>query len=215
MENYSELENLGDGIYCIEGEWENTRFKRRMTVVQLSSGDLAIHSAIRLRDADYAWIDRLGRVKYIIIPNDFHGSEASHYQVRYPEAVLISGAEMPTVLEAELSCLELKGTRFFKERVFFHPRSKTLIVTDLVFNLQMDVYGGEKWFFKLNKIYKRFGPSRIFRYLLTKNVLDVGSSLTELLKWPIERVVMSHGTPLLKGGHLALEQSFREMGFKV
>ena len=46
LEIYEPLRQVGKDIYCVDGEWEKTAFKRRMTVVKLSSGDLVLHSPI-------------------------------------------------------------------------------------------------------------------------------------------------------------------------
>ena len=38
LEIYEPLRQVGKDIYCVDGEWEKTALKRRMTVVKLSSG---------------------------------------------------------------------------------------------------------------------------------------------------------------------------------
>ena len=61
LEIYEPLRQVGKDIYCVDGEWEKTAFKRRMTVVKLSSGDLVLHSPIRMYEADLEALARIPR----------------------------------------------------------------------------------------------------------------------------------------------------------
>src|SRR4051812_25680633 len=84
---YKPIQEVATDLYCMDGDWST--FKRRMTLMRLKAGDLLVHSAIRLKEEDYSWIDRLGEVKYVIVPNRFHCSEAHHYLKKYPGAKLL------------------------------------------------------------------------------------------------------------------------------
>lgn len=230
LENYDSLKEIAPGIYCLDGDWQKTPFRRRMTIIQLKSGGLVIHSAIRLQAQDYAKIDALGKVEYIVAPNAYHTSEVHFFANRYPQAKVLvpkSVAEslkkhcqvhgtLPEAwsprLREEVGCLEFEGTRGLAECVFFHRPSKTLLVTDLVFNMQQEVFGGMKLFFKLNKIYKRFGPSRIFRYVFVNYPEVARESFNEIMRWDFDRVIMSHGEILNTGGKEALKRGFEEVG---
>ena len=107
--------------------------------------------------------------------------------------------------------MEFEGTRKLCENLFFHRATRTLIVTDLVFNMQNEVTGGMKIFFKLNRVYKRFGPSRIFRYFFVDEPKVAAESLRELMHWDFDRVIMSHGEILNTGGKTAIQRGFAEI----
>lgn len=199
-------------------------------MIRLGSGGLLVHNAIRLREEDYGALDALGKVRVIVAPNRMHSSEAHVYKLRYPEARLYaSSASVTTIagrctvdgtlpddwdasLDQEVACLEFGGTRMLHENVFFHRASRTLIVTDLVFNLQDDVTGVTRWFFRLNRIYKRFGPSRIFRHVFVRDREQARASFRRLMEWDFDRVIMNHGEILESGGKAAMQRGFEEMG---
>lgn len=222
IEDYGELIQIAPDLYSLVGEWEGTSFKRRMTVVRLRDGRLVIHSAIRLRESDYARLDALGKVAWIVVPNAFHGSEARFYQERYPEARLLVSAEAarqvaksarvdgvlpgswPQEAGSELECILFEGTRLLGESVFFHRPSRTLLLTDLAFNLRCEVRGFEKAFFRWNQIDGGLRPSRIFRTFFVRDRARAGDSFRRILALDFERVIVSHGEIQETGGKEAL-----------
>jgi hypothetical protein len=225
IQPYGTFSELAPNLFVLDGEWYNTPFKRRMTVIRLTSGDLVIHSAIRLKSEDYDHLDRLGKVRYIIIPNAFHGSDARFYSERYPQArVLASRAvkpnkktgrvdgilpkDWPQEMTPELECLEMEGTRLLGEILLFHKSTRTLVVTDIVFNMQQEPHGLIKMIFKWNLIYKRFGPSRIFGLVFANNRSRIKSSLEKVFEMDFDRVIMNHGEILHAGGKPAMQKGF-------
>lgn len=231
VQPYGELRQHAPGLWTLEGEWYDTPFRRRMTVMRLDSGGLVIHSAIRLRDEDWARLDALGPVQVVVAPNRFHGSEAHVYKARHPRARLfvsrgaerelrarceVDGllpAEWPPELEREVVCLELEGTRCgLHECVFLHRASRTLVLTDAAFNLQDEPRGLTRLLFRLNRIHRRFGPSRLFRRLFVGDLARARASFARLLEWEFERVVVSHGEVVEHDGREALRRGCAEMG---
>lgn len=185
-----------------------------MTVIRLKSGGLFIHNAIAMDEAGYAALDKLGQVEVIVAPNAFHGSDAPVYKNRYPKAQLFMPKGALFQCE-EIESLFVSGMRLVDETVFFHRPSRTLIVTDLVFNMQNEPKGMARFVYRLNLIHKRFGPSRVLRYLLTKDVKVLAKSVREILDWNFERVIMNHGTILETGGPAAVKKGFLEIGIPV
>ncbi|MGE0616450.1 MAG: DUF4336 domain-containing protein [Bacteriovoracia bacterium] len=225
---YEPIREIAPDLFCVDGDWRNA-FRRRMTIMRLKSRELIVHSAIHLRDEDYRALDKLGEVSTIVVPNKFHCSEAFLYAERYPTAnVLVSPAavkaiqgrcrvdgllptDWPARAKEEVECLSVQGTRLLEETVFFHRASKSLVTTDLVFNLQFEMRGLGKIFGKWNRIYKRFGPSNIFRLVFTKDPEMVQESVNRILRWDFDRVIMNHGQILEKGGREALQRGFAEI----
>ena len=69
---------------------------RRMTAIRLNSGDLAIFSAIALREPDMAELVALGRPAFLIVPSVRHRLDAPGYAQRFPEITVVApraGAE--------------------------------------------------------------------------------------------------------------------------
>jgi len=231
IQPYGQIKQLAEDVFCVEGDWYGSVFKRRMTILRLSGGELMVHSPIRLMDPDYGLLDQLGELRTIIVPNSLHCDEAHFYKQRYPQAALLvsQGARKKVEkmchidgllpdswdqkVKSQVECLEILGTRGLHENVFLHKKSRTLVLTDLVFHMTAPVKGAAKLFFQLNKIYQRFGPSRVFRYLFVSHLQQVSSSIEILLRWDFDRVIMSHGEVLDAGGKEALRQGFAELGF--
>lgn len=228
MEAYDPRRQVAENLYCVDSDWENTPFRRRMTVIVLKSGELVIHSAVRMKDADMAALDKLGRVVAVVAPNMYHGSEAQWYADRYPAAkvlvpydaggalrkhVRIDGTledDWPAVFDGELGCQPVLGARMC-EAVFLHRPSRTLIVTDLVFNLPESAFkpGLLKTLMKWNGVVGRFGPSKLFQHYFANDKYKLRSTLEKIYEWDFDRVIMSHGQIVESGGKEKLRESFR------
>jgi hypothetical protein len=227
---YESLREHGDGLHTMDGRWKNSPFKRRMTVIRRSDGELAIHSAIRLQDADYAkLLEPLGRVALVVVPSSLHGDEARFYAERYPDAkVLVPrpvkekcaaklprvdgtiGEDWPVAWSSELRALQVEGTRM-GEAVFLHVPSRTLVVTDLAFHFTDELKGFTRTLMTWNGVVNRLGPSRIFRWLFLKNREALRRSLQPVKDWEFERVVMSHGTIVERDGKRRFLEGFGEL----
>ena len=91
---------VDDGIFVVEGRWKRSAFERKMTVFRLSSGDVAVHSAIAMDEAGMAALEAIGQPSWILVPNSLHCSDASWYGERYPSArVLVPAAKRAKLFE--------------------------------------------------------------------------------------------------------------------
>lgn len=205
------LTRVASNLLCMDGDARSLERPRRMTVFVLPGGELAIHSGIRLADADMPAIDALGRVAYyLLVPNRHHDPDAAWFASRYPEArflapsceakqfqrrVRVDGTfedDWPAELAASLDHHTVGGTRF-TETVLFHASSRPLVVVDLAFNLTRASLQGRPlaWLFtKLNNACDRFGITR-----LTETLVDdpaaLRRSLETILQWDFDRIVVS------------------------
>jgi hypothetical protein len=201
---YSPMRALHPDLHVVDGEWYETDFARRMTVVRFGTGELAIHSAIRLKEEDYLALEKLGKVKWILIPNVFHGSEAHYYTERYLDATT---DPYPESVKKELDFEKLRGLRFH-ETVYFHRMSKTLIVTDLVFNMPTPKGKLKAFFYKMGGIGYGLAASRGFRVLGTRSKKELRKSIEKILEWDFERIIMSHGEICVSGGREIFRKAF-------
>ena len=227
---YGDLKAHGAGLFTLDGRWKKSPFPRRMTIVRHTSGALAIHSAIRLHDADYARIvDPLGRVDLILVPNSLHSDEARYYAERYPRATVLvpaaarakCAAKLPRVDGAydawpsawadELEALQVEGTRM-SEALFWHRPSRTLITTDLVFHFVDELSGFSRALMKWNGAVQTVGPTRIFRWFFLRDRAAFARSLQPLKSWDFERIVMSHGTIVDQDGKRRFLAGYASLG---
>lgn len=194
-----------------------------MTVVRLSSGRLVIHSPIQFSEALRQSILDLGTPAWFVAPSRFHdlywpewfrsfpnarfaavpGLTSEHPQLPFTDEV--SGRS--DFWDGELRAFPVRGMPRLNEHAFLHYPSRTLILADLIFNLDaspQNVVG--KLFLRLNSIYRRAGISRIFRAFI-KDRIAFRESMQDLLALPFDRIVIGHGKNL--GGPAELDSILR------
>ncbi len=91
------------------------------------------------------------------------------------------------------------------EHVFFHPASRTLVVTDLVFNVHA-CPGFMPLLLRLVGAWKRVAQSRVWRFA-TKDRAAAAASIAEVLAWDFDRLVMAHGEVIESGARAELGEA--------
>jgi hypothetical protein len=89
---HGKLTRINDRILTVVGDLEMPLLDlpRRMTVVRLQTGDLAIFSAIALREPDMAEIESFGRPAFLVVPSIRHRLDAPNYARRYPGITVVA-----------------------------------------------------------------------------------------------------------------------------
>ena len=95
---HGKLTRVNERIVTVVGDLKMPllHLPRRMTVVRLETGELAIFSAIALQDPDMAELEALGRPAFLIVPSERHRLDAPGYAQRYPNITVVApraGAE--------------------------------------------------------------------------------------------------------------------------
>ena len=184
-------------------------FPGRMTVARLHTGELWLCSPIPIDDTLAEELAALGPVAHIVAPNRLHHLHLRGAIDRYPEATVWAAPGLPdkrkdiafaAVLhddtqapwDDELPHVFLAGSPWMNEVVFWHRASRSLVLTDLMFNLH-EVRG---WFTKLVlrmvRAYRRPGQSRMVR-VTTRDKDAFAKSLRRMMAWEIDRIVVAHG----------------------
>jgi len=176
----------------------------RMTVIRLRGGALVLHSPAPLSAELRGELDALGPVRFVVVPAA-HGRFAAQAARAYPTAETLEdpGARWAGELDSQL----VHGFRL-SEVVLFHRPSRTLVITDLCFNIQRSPYRRSRAFFRANGMWQRFGPSRIIRALAVSDRAALRRSLEQLLAWDFERIVPGHGDVVEHGGPAALRAAW-------
>ena len=211
------IEKLDEGLWVL-------RLPHRMmgmelgtcsTLVRLASGGLAIISPGPFEEGDFENIEALGKVETLVAPNTFHHLFFLRAAERYPDAArffapglaekvgtLPAGEvltdEAPALWRGALEQRRVRGT-LTNEVVFFQPRSRTLILTDLAFNIR----SGGFWTrlaMSLNGGFGRFGPTKMGRASI-RDAAAFEDSLRAITAWDFERIVVAHGEVVAEGGH--------------
>ena len=118
--------------------------------------------------------------------------------------------EAPLALDTRsgFSVIPIEGIPGLSESAFYHEVDKTLVITDLAFNVQNPKGLGARIIFHLFGTYKRFSQSRLVG-LLTKDKAAAKRSMQSLLELDFERVVMAHGQVVDADAKARLRKAFR------
>ncbi len=195
-----------------------------MTVIRLREGELFLHSPVALDPELQRELDALGTVRFAVAPNRMHHLFIRDYSEAYPKAELFAapgletkrkdvgwhavlGDEAPPAWAGQLEQLFFRGYPLANEVVFFHPPSRSLLLTDLAFNIGPDSPPATRFAFRLLRAYERFGPSLLERILIRDRSAG-RASLQGILAWDFDRVIVAHGQVLAEGGRDALRAGY-------
>jgi hypothetical protein len=62
-------------------------FTTRMTVVRLSNGDLFLQSPIKFDEALASKLQRMGTIRHLVSPNQFHHAHIGEWSKAFPDAI--------------------------------------------------------------------------------------------------------------------------------
>ncbi len=189
----------------------------RMTVIRLTNRELAVISPIQVNSAIALELDNLGTVSHIIAPNLYHYLFASDFKALYPKATFwatpalkVKKPELPIdrtidsdadsflrdlqyVLFDGLKTIDFNGFNLLNELVFFHPKSRTLILTDTAFNFDDSFPLITQFAARVIGGYKSLSPS-LLEKVASKEKAKVKLAVQKILDWNFERVIMAHGS---------------------
>jgi hypothetical protein len=228
---------LGRDIWIVEGTTINfygIPFPTRMTVIRLQNGDLFLHSPIEYSAALAAELSALGRIRHLISPNWIHYAYIPQWAAALPDTVAWAspgvkaraakhnveiafdhdlGDDAPDYWTNEVEQMIVWGSRLHNEVVFFHRSSDTLILTDLIENMQADKM--PLWLRPLAYLGGIVAPNgkmpldMWFSFYGNRDKLR--AALAQMLAWAPERVVLAHGELLRKNVPQRLREGFRNL----
>lgn len=196
----------------------------RTTVARLVDGSLWVHSPVELTDELKSAVGTLGAVRFLVAPNKIHHLYLDKWVAAYPEARLYGVVGLPDkrkdlswdgVLMDEkpdpawgdaFEQRQFLGAPHTNEMVFLHVPSRTLILTDLAFNIHQADF--------MTRLYLRIGNCRgrlkttaIMRFFV-RDKQAARASVERFLEWDFDRIVVSHGEVFEHGGPAALREAF-------
>lgn len=197
----------------------------RMTVIKLDNGKLLIHSPIQLTTQMQIELTKLGSVYAIVSPNMNHHLYLSEWWLAYPKAYFFAppglqtkrtdlvfddalSANSPSIWRHQLYQTLLRGSDQMEEVVFCDPESNTLIVGDTLawlrhachpLTVALGVASGCYW-----------QPAMPYYWRQTfKDKTRLRQSLQEILTWPFDRIILSHGENITENGKAVFHHAFR------
>ena len=204
----------------------------RMTVVRLADGGLWLHSPTRYTPGLRAELERLGTVRHLLGPNIAHWAFIEEWQRNCPQALTWGPQELqerapvkksnvrfdrvlpdasPPDWSSEMEQVAVPGGGGFKEIDFFHKPSRTLILTDLVLNIET-----EKMPLWMRPLLHLMGPAApdgkppvYLRALVKMKRAEAKAAAERMLAMNPERVIFTHGRWFERNGAAELRRSLR------
>ena len=204
----------------------------RMTVIRLSDGSLLLHSPTRFNFELKRQLEEIGPVRHIVAPNSAHWTFVKSWQQHVPDAttwaapglrkraqVSKSGVRLdhdlgPATADrwpAELEQIHVPGIVGFCEVCLFHRESRTLILTDLVQNLEPEKLSlAFRPFAALAGVTAPDGRAPIYLRTIVRAKGDAAKAAGRLLVAlkPV-RVIFTHGRWFETGAAARLQRSLR------
>lgn len=193
--------------------YAGTRFNSRMTVIRLQSGELMLHSPCEIDASTRAEIEALGKVGFIVAPGSYHYFHVASAQAAFPEAETficpgievkrpglhfdwILGDRPDGLWEKDFEQVLVRGNRYIREVAFYHIPSKTLILVDVLENIT-EKTGGVNWLLRFwwKAVFRMWNnPKPAPEYQMGwKDKKAAGKSLSRILDWNFERIILAHG----------------------
>jgi hypothetical protein len=204
-------------------------FTTRMAVVKLSDGSLWVNSPVPAPFETLKRITELGLVKYLVAATPRHVWRLATWHTLFPEAQLWASRPTPFALNkvalpftgilsdtppqawaADLDQLAFKGNPLIEEIIFFHRKSRTVILDDLV---QIHPMVAGKPFrnalFKLAGVASPHGGVALDIRLSFTNRNLARRSLEKLLSWDFDKLIIAHGGCIEKDAKPFVKRAFR------
>jgi len=216
------IKSVADGLWVAEGILKGPagmNMTIRSTIIQLDGPHLMVISPIDPTAQFVQELSALGKVRYIVAPNGMHHLHVNKFSAHFPEAeiwgpidlhdkrkdirfhgTLDADETMPWDSFVEMRSIKARAP-LFEEFVFFHRKSRSVILTDLMFNF----HHFDNWFMvliaKLNGGYNRLAMTRLGK-MYFNNLESLKAGTRQILEWQPENLIVAHGD-VIQGGAAA------------
>ncbi|MCB5176975.1 DUF4336 domain-containing protein [Microvirga lenta] len=204
----------------------------RMTVIRLNSGDMWLHSPTRFSPELQREIEAQGPIRHLVAPNVAHWTHVKDWQQACPGAVVTAAPglrERPQVKSSglrldrdlgqtppeewadEIEQTVITGAAGFHEVAFFHRPTSTLILADLIQNLEPEKLPfGTRLFARLTGVQAPDGKAPAYlRLLVRRRRRGARYAISHLVSRAPARVIFSHGKWFDRDGTEQMRRAFR------
>src|SRR5687767_11179761 len=218
------LTNLADDLWVSERRLRflGVETGSRMTIFRLQGG-LVVHCPAPLTPELRAEVEALGDLKAIVAPSLFHHLGVKSWLEAWPQIVTcacpglerkrsdlrwdrILGDAPEPEWAGELEQVYFGARTMENEVVFFHPKSRSLVCADSVFNL-----GGHPSAFT-RFVARWLGARRPgatwLERLMIRDRKGAREQIDRMLAWDFDRIVLSHGPLIETGGREVLRRAY-------
>ena len=218
------LKKVGVNIWTVSNEvtFMKMRFISLSTIVKLSAGNLWIHSPVKLTQELKQELEKISeapiKTLYLIAPNTMHHIFINSYLSDFPNECKIYGPKLLQKKNKELKFEKfltkddsnktwdwsdeiesqfIDGIPLLSETIFFHKKSKTLIICDLLAYVTQATGFFGKLYFIFSGLYKKINVNKPVKMMLRDKEKTL-QSLENVFKWDFDRIHVCHDTPIEK-----------------
>ncbi|MDE2581967.1 MAG: DUF4336 domain-containing protein [Rhodospirillales bacterium] len=238
-EPVNRLKPVAEDLWIVDGPEVRMRyaglrlpFTTRMTIVRLPDGRLFVHSPTELTVTLRQDVASLGPVGFLVSPNRLHTTWLDAWRRAWPEAQTAGVAAEPawdgTRLRAALNlggpgpfpwapaiAQTLVPGGMFSEAVFFHAPSRSLILTDLIENFELERVRC-RWLRLVLRVTGPLHPNGTappdMRWTFRRHKPALRAALALMRGWAPERIIFAHGRWYPSDGVRELNRAFRWVG---
>lgn len=203
----------------------------RMVVIKLATGDLILHSPTRYSEHLRRQLAAIGPIHYLLAPSIAHWMFLPEWQAALPDATVLAVVGLGRRAQVQKSGLRIDGELDgsvpaawagqldtvlvsappYAELALFHRRSRTLVLTDLVQNLDPDRLPPlPRLIARQIGVTKPDGRAPVYlRLLLRLWGRSAARAAARLVAFAPDRVLFSHGEWFDRDATAQLRQSLR------
>lgn len=198
----------------------------RCTIVRGTDGGVVVVAPSALDEEAVSFIGALGPVRAIVAPNRLHHLSLAAASARWPAAKVyaapgladkLAGVRIDHTLSdgtgalgEALTTVAVQGAPGLSELVLLHRPSKTLVVTDLVFNVREPSGWLTPLVLRAVGAHRRLAQSRALR-LMVKDRAAAAASARRVVALDFDRLVMAHGEVVETNARAELEAALAWM----
>lgn len=235
---YSPLNTLKlvtDDVWIVDGpvirfgpRFLRMPFPTRMTVVRLGD-NLLIHSPTELTPGLIGEIERVGVPRWLVAPNRLHYWWIPDWRAAFPDAEVYLAPKVREQAggridfeghaldrdhgypwDEEVVTLPVEGN-YMTEAVFFHRRSRTLVLTDLIENFEPQKLGSwvMRWLTRIGGAQDPNGAMPRDMRMTYTDKARLRAAVEIMIGWNPARVILAHGRWYERDGAEELRRAFR------
>lgn len=206
------MKKIRDKIYTYDYSAKimpGVRFPVRSTLLELENDELMIISPGPFKSEEIRDFTSRYRQVHCVAPNAVHHLYLKRFHETFPETPIYGpqtllkkqpwlAGKLQSLellkenLSGQVSLFPILGNKFLDETVFYIPSSKTLIVTDLFFNMRDPMPFGQKCILSLVGARNKIAQSGLVK-MTTKDKQAYRSSVATLSELDCDRILVGHG----------------------
>lgn len=227
------LKSIGEDIWMVEGRpvsFFGFPYPTRMVVVRFLGDKLWIWSPIALSKELIAEVNNLGKVAYIVSPNKIHHLFMGEWKKQWPDATLVASPGLPERMKdlgfdvtldggvmytwsEEISHVIIRGSLALEEVWFFHKKSKTLMVCDMIQRFDPKKAKGIKgWVMRLDGLVGDKGSTPREWRLSFIDRKKAREAVRTALSWAPRQLIIAHGACVFDGATTVVRDALRWLG---